>query len=258
MPTGARPRPEPWVKRKETIRHGWLNPFYWLEWIWEWNIHLLSSWAFLELLEYLGRFSVLVAVVFYVVETPDRHKQKHYQAWQVINTAQGKGGSGGRIEALQELNHDRVPLVGVNVAGAFLMGVRLEKAHLLRSDFSAADLRNSKLDSANLEFSNLKEANLRNSDLRKVSFENANLEDADLSEANLAGANLAGADLAKANLRGCDLRDVKWKQMAGIKLANIFQVKNAPAGFVDWAMHEGAVAMESEEEWLQLSAGRQN
>ena len=258
MPTGATPRPEPWAKCKETIRHGWLKPFYWLEWIWEWSTHLLSSWAFLELLEYLGRFSVLVAVVFYVAETPDRHKQKHYQAWQVINTAQGKGGSGGRIEALQELNHDRVPLVGVNVAGAFLVGVRLEKAHLLRSDFSAADMRNCDLQSANLEFSNLKEANLRSSDLRKVSFENANLQDADLAESNLVGANLAGADLAKANLRGCDLRDVKWKQIAGIKLANIFQVKNAPAGFLDWAMREGAVAIELDEDWFQLTAGQQN
>jgi hypothetical protein len=27
-------------------------------------------------------------------EAGDRKKQKHYQAWQVINTAQGKGGSG--------------------------------------------------------------------------------------------------------------------------------------------------------------------
>ena len=258
MPTAATPRPDSWVECKQTIRHGWLTPFYWLEWIWEWSIHLLSSWAFLELLQYLGRFSVLLAVIFYVVETPDRHKQKHYQAWQVINTAQGKGGSGGRIEALQELNHDHEPLVGVNVAGAFLMGIRLEKAHLLRSDFSAADLRNAKLQSANLDFSNLKETNFRNGDLRNVSFENADLEDADLSEANLSDANLAGAALAKANLRGCDLRDVKWKQIAGIKLANIFQVKNAPAGFVEWAMHEGAVAMESEEEWLQLTASSQN
>ncbi len=39
-----------------------------------------------------------MAVIFYFSESGDRLKQKHYQAWQVINTAQGKGGSGGRIE----------------------------------------------------------------------------------------------------------------------------------------------------------------
>lgn len=257
MPTTrARPRPEPWVKRKESIRYGWLTPFYWLEWIWEWNTHVLSSWAFLEFLEYLGRFSVLVAVTFYFWETPDRHKQKHYQAWQVINTAQGKGGSGGRIEALQELNRDHVPLVGVNAAGAFLMGVRLEKAHLLRSDFSAADLRSSDLKSADLEFSNLKEANLRSGDLRNASLENANLADADLSEANLSGADLGGASLARTNLRGCDMKDLKWKDISGIKLANIFQVKNAPPGFIDWATQNGAVAIASDDEWLRLTAAQ--
>jgi hypothetical protein len=69
--------------------------------------------GFFEVLEYLGVFSVLIAIVFYFSEAGDRRKQKHYQAWQVINTAQGKGGSGGRIEALQELNIDRIPLVGV-------------------------------------------------------------------------------------------------------------------------------------------------
>ena len=56
---------------------------------------------------------MLLAVVSYFSESKDRIKQKHYQAWQVINSAQGKGGSGGRIDALEELHADGVPLVGV-------------------------------------------------------------------------------------------------------------------------------------------------
>ena len=92
----------------------WLIPFIAFEWVWDWVAFFLSRWSFLEVLEYLGRFSVLVAVIFYFSESGDRIKQRHYQAWQVINTAQGKGGSGGRIEALQELNADGVPLVGVD------------------------------------------------------------------------------------------------------------------------------------------------
>ena len=41
-------------------------------------------------------------LIFYFADQGGRLKQKHYQAWQVINTAQGKGGSGGplRIVAL--------------------------------------------------------------------------------------------------------------------------------------------------------------
>ena len=71
-----------------------------IEYPFDWLAYLLSRWSFLEALEYLGSFSILIAVIFYFSESGDRLKQKHYQAWQVINTAQGKGGSGGRIEAL--------------------------------------------------------------------------------------------------------------------------------------------------------------
>jgi len=103
-------------------------PFRAFEWLWEWVAYALSHWSFLEVLEYMGSFSVLIGVVFYFSESGDRIKQRHYQAWQVINTAQGKGGSGGRIEALQELNEDKVQLVGVDVSSAFLQGIRLERA----------------------------------------------------------------------------------------------------------------------------------
>src|SRR5271157_1643354 len=140
----ARKRPEPWQTKRDALRHSWLVPLLAIDWVSEWMAYLLSNWSFLEVLEYLGSFSVLVAVIFYFSESGDRVKQKHYQAWQVINTAQGKGGSGGRIEALQELNADGVPLVGVDVSGAYLQGIRLSGAHLTRSNFSAADVRDGK------------------------------------------------------------------------------------------------------------------
>src|SRR5215468_8531115 len=143
-----RPRPLPWAEQKRVLKQRWLLPLVALEWPFQWLAFVLGNWAFLELLEYLGTFSVLVAVIFYFAESGNRIKQKHYQAWQVINTAQGKGGSGGRVEALQELNADKVPLVGVDVSSAFLQGLKLEQANLLRSDFSAADLRSSDLKSS--------------------------------------------------------------------------------------------------------------
>src|SRR5438309_2166833 len=103
-----RKRPEPWSVHREHLARPWLRPLYATDWVSEWVAHFLSRWVLLEVLEYLGTFSILVAVVFYFADSGDRIKQKHYQAWQVINTAQGKGGSGGRIEALQELNADGV------------------------------------------------------------------------------------------------------------------------------------------------------
>src|SRR6476660_5967717 len=91
--------PRPWREVRSKIRHRWL-----------------------ELLEYLGTFSILIAVIVYFVEAPQRRKTKHYQAWQVINTAQGKGGSGGRIDALEQLNEDGVALEGGDVSDASLQG----------------------------------------------------------------------------------------------------------------------------------------
>src|SRR5579864_1206214 len=155
-------RPLPWPERKKQIP-GWSIPFFALEWVWDWLAFLLSRWSFVEVLEYMGSLSILVAVFFYFHDSDNRIRQRHYQAWQVINTAQGKGGSGGRIEALQELNNDGVSLVGVDVSGAFLQGVHLGKARLLRSDFSAADVRNSDFKAADLQDANLHSANFRNS-----------------------------------------------------------------------------------------------
>ncbi|WP_263368281.1 pentapeptide repeat-containing protein [Edaphobacter bradus] len=222
-------------------RPRWIVPFIAFEWMWEWVAFLLSKWSFLEVLEYLGSFSMLVAVIFYFSESGNRIKQRHYQAWQVINTAQGKGGSGGRIEALQELNADKVPLVGVDVSSAFLQGLKLEHANLLRADFSAADLRGSDLESADFTSADLHSANFRGSNLENASFEDADMKGADLSGANLSGANLDGADLSNADLTDADLRNIRWKGLRNIKGANIAEVKNAPDGFVEWALKEGAV-----------------
>jgi uncharacterized protein YjbI with pentapeptide repeats len=209
--------------------------------MWEWLAFILSNWSFLEVLEYLGTFSVLVAVIFYFSESSDRIKQRHYQAWQVINTAQGKGGSGGRIEALQELNADRVPLVGVDVSSAFLQGLNLKGANLMRSDFSSADLRNAMLVSVDFTLANLNSANLRGASLDRARFVQADLRGADLTASSLAAADLSGAVLDDADLNRADLRDVQWQQIKSIRQANIAAVRNAPAGFVAWAMGNGAI-----------------
>jgi uncharacterized protein YjbI with pentapeptide repeats len=216
-------------------------PLRGFEWIFEWAAYGLSRWSFLEVLERLGSLSVLIGVIFYFSESSDRIKQRHYQAWQVINTAQGKGGSGGRIEALQELNADKVPLVGVDASAAFLQGVHLERASLLRADLSAADLRGSQLRLADLTYADLHSANLRGSDLEQAVLSKANFSDADLVASNLAGAKLDGADLSSADLREANLQSVAWKQIAAIKSANIAGIKNAPDGFREWALKNGAI-----------------
>jgi hypothetical protein len=243
-----RKRPDSWAEHAPTIRRRWTMPLHAMEWTFDWTAYYLSRWAFLEVLEYLGILSVLVAVAFYFTESGDRIKQKHYQAWQVINTAQGKGGSGGRIDALQELNADRVPLVGVDVSEAFLQGVQLNGADLLRANLDAADIRDCGLRAASLEFASLKSANLRHGDLRKTDLQYANLEESDLTGADLAGADLTGADLTGADLQNTDWKDARWQQIKAITGANIHGIRNAPRDFADWALAHGAVSVRQDDE----------
>lgn len=239
-----RQRPLPWKEQRAALRYRWLTPFIAIELPFQWLAFLFGNWAFLELLEYLGTFSVLVAVIFYFHDADSRLKQKHYQAWQVINTAQGKGGSGGRIEALQELNADGVSLIAVDVSGAFLQGVQLPKARLRRSDFSNADVRNSNFQSADFSDSDLGSANFEEGNLRGVSFQGVHLDEGDLSSTDLSGADFSGASLINVDLRSADLNGIRWKQIKSLRGANIYGIKNAPEGFVAWALAQGAVQTE--------------
>ncbi|HTV14736.1 MAG TPA: pentapeptide repeat-containing protein [Acidobacteriaceae bacterium] len=232
-------RPTPWAELKG--RHPALRPFLAVDWLWQWLAWLLGNWSFLQVLEYLGSFSVLIAVIFWFSDGRHRVQQRHYEAWQVINTAEGKGGSGGRMDALEELNADHVALTGVDVSSAFLQGVRLPGARLARSSFSAADLRSSDLHGADLTWASLHFTNLRNSNLQSVEFEHTDLSDADLSGSNLQGARLDAANLTDADLRQADLGGIAWQQIAAVHGANIAGIRNAPAGFAAWALRNGAI-----------------
>jgi hypothetical protein len=236
-----REKPPSWAERKAGVRSRWARPFVALEWLCDWLAYYLSNWKLLEVLEYLSSLSILVAAIFYFAESGDRVKQKHYQAWQVINTAQGKGGSGGRLEALQELNADHVPLVGVDVAGAYLQGIRLEHSSLLRANFSAADVRMGDLRGADFSDANLRGANFRGANFSGAVLRRAELDDADLVDANLAGADLAGASLANTDLWRANFNGARWRDIANIQGANLGGMKDAPEGFRAWALQHGAV-----------------
>ena len=48
----------------------WTIPLRIIEWACEWIAYILGKWAFVEILEYLGRFSILVAVVIFLKVQP--------------------------------------------------------------------------------------------------------------------------------------------------------------------------------------------
>ncbi len=245
-----RPRPKPWREHRRQAKPRWALPIHACNWLLEWVAWSLGGWVLLEVLEYLSLFSVLVAVIFYFSESGNRTKQRHYQAWQVINSAQGKGGNGGRIDAMQQLNQDGVSLVGIQADdNAFLFGIRLPAAQLDRCDMDSSDLRNSVFDRATMTFCNLQSANFRGASLANTDLSDADLIDSDLTGANLTRANLTRADLSRADLRHANLNAIAWRDISSVRLANILNVKNPPPGFIDWAMKNGAVRLANDDEW---------
>jgi len=231
-------RPKSWPERKKEIKHKRLTPFIYVEWLCEWLSYLFGRWAFLDILGHVGRLTILVAVISYIWGIEGRREERHYQAWQVINDAQGKPGNLGRIKALQDLNDDRVYLTSVDISKAFLPDV---------------DLQNAKLWDANLSMARLDYANLSGADLWGANLSKAEFYIANLSGAHIKHANLSGVDLRGANLSGADLDKVGgWKKIQNITLTNIYGIKNPPNGFIQWAKDKGAVEIESYKEWQDL------
>ncbi len=279
---------ESWEERKTKIKHKWAVPFIFAEWLCERISYLLEQWAFLDILGQAGRLTILVAVIFYFAESDGRRKAKHYQAWQVINSAQGKVGSGGRIDALQDLNEDKVSLTGVDISKAYIPEINLTRADLHHANLTGADLNNADLTGAflssadltgakvyavnfsgamlfaatltdaDLSGADLTEANVMAVNLSEANLTNTNFTRANLVAANLGGANLTRADLklanlTRANLKGANLKDIYgWEEIRSIELANIYDVKNPPDGFIEWAKQHGAVSIESDKEWKEF------
>jgi len=198
----------------------------------KWAFWLQQTWAGAELLALLfaayqlwarreerRRAEAEAAVV--------ARKAANYQAWSVVNSAQGKGGSGGRIDALQDLNRNGISLAGVRLDGAWLEGIALPGARLRQ---------------ASLREANLIGADLQGADLTAADLADVNLTGAKLQGAFLKGANLAGAQLGTADLRGADLAELRgWPEIRGATYLQIDGVRHAPPGFREWALTRGAV-----------------
>jgi Pentapeptide repeats (8 copies) len=209
MTTGA--QPIRWTEWK--AQHRWPR-LTGAEWGLEWLVYRCRGLAIFEVLDYLGRLvtvaSVVVALIVWVREADDRAKQKHYRAWELINSARGSSGDGGRKDALQDLNEDEVLLVAAPLAKTFLAGVKLPGANLYKADLSGADLTEANLAGAYLTWADLTGADLIGAyltwaDLTLADLTGATLVGATLTGANLAGANLSGAVLSAANVSGSDL-----------------------------------------------------
>ncbi|OKH30249.1 hypothetical protein NIES2101_42585 [Calothrix sp. HK-06] len=179
------PKPKKW----------WHAPGDWGKWVWHLPLKkklALGKKGIVKLIQSGVIITVIIALGRYMWEAPKREKLAHYQAWQIINSAAGQKTSGGRIEALQYLNKDRVSLGGLDANGANLSGIKLQNAKLWNANLSGANLND-----VNFSGVNLNGANLSNATLIR-----AKLGGAHLNNANLNGAKFVGADLSKTDLGG--------------------------------------------------------
>lgn len=176
--------------------------------------------------------SIIVALILYVKEIPDRKKEFHYQAWSVIDRANGVKVSPARIIALQDLNKDGVALNNLDIPAAKLVRINLPKANLSEVNFTKSDLNHADLNHANLGnallarvnltganlsyanlgFAKLSYANLSSGNLNYANLICADLKNTNLSGANLSNANLSGADMENAYLTGANLRGANVSQ----------------------------------------------
>lgn len=158
----------------------------------------------------LGTFESISIVTALVVYLRRGKKQSHYEAWQVIDSAQGLEFSHARIKALEELAKD-----GISLKGLLLPKANLEQIHLVDGDFKEVNLQSAKLQEANLQGStfeltqmqgaNCWKANLQETFFLLTQMQKINLSSANLSYADLQGVNLLEANLQKANLQGAYL-----------------------------------------------------
>lgn len=174
------------------------------------------------LFERVEAISILFALGFFIANIDTQGKRSNYEAWQVINSAQGQGGNGGRIKALEDLNKDEESLAGLIANNADLTEIQLQWADLARARLENTILNDSDFSNADLTKANLKDAELNNAKLIQAylggaELSGAELIKADLSEAELVCVKLIGANLREAKFCCADLSDT---DLSGAKLVN--------------------------------------
>jgi len=189
--------------------------WYWLGWIMEWIVYGLSKLAIFKILEFAAKLTILVALILYFYEAPQRKRQAELNAWQIINSAMNQKAASGRVEALEYLNNVGVDLSFLDVRKAYLVGttkdgntrgINLPGAKLREANFSGSTLTKARFRDADLSKALLLWANLEGANFQGTNLEGANFQEADLSGADLEGANLAGANLSLAKLAGAKLQ----------------------------------------------------
>jgi hypothetical protein len=169
-------------------------PFLWIDWVCQWIAYLAGNLAVFRVLEYAGKVTVLVALIGWIVDYPQREQAAVRTAWSVVNA---KGG--GRKEALEYLASHQVDLKGLYGTGGYFEGIVLNDRDLRWSELADANFENADLTGANLQDSKLPGVNFKNANLVNANFGGALITDSPLT--NFEGAQIDGADFRRARIQ---------------------------------------------------------
>ena len=123
----------------------------------------------------------------------------------------------------------------INLQGAYLQGLDMQKFQFRESNLTGADLRRANLEGAKLT--------------------GANLNGADLRGANLEGAILTGAKLNKANLKGAILNQANLVKVQALE-ANFSDTSLTGACIQDWSINENTDFNDIRGKYIYLKFGQ--
>src|ERR1017187_4247913 len=252
------------------------------EWGCEWISYWLSCWAFLEVLEYAGKLGILIAAIAYIYPgcserkqaAEDSKKSRHYVAWQTLNSADGKPGNAGRLDALQDLNQDGVVLDGISLSGATIIGPlmltngTMKRASFSRGYFDNVNFLRTVFDQSQWSYSSVQSCDFGSCDISDSVFTNVfftlcNLDSADLSgtafmedpvaahnkfwNCSCVGTHFShsswnAVQFLECNLAYADLDGVEINTNSSFFRCNLFGAKNASPSFLAWVARSSEVA----------------
>jgi uncharacterized protein YjbI with pentapeptide repeats len=196
----------------------------WVRTAGEWVRRSKSIKAVRSIAELLGKLTIFVGILTFIVEAPERAKQRHYQAWQLINGARRSPGEAGRSIAIGVLVSDHIEMAELDLTDGSFRGKNFQSARMPGVNFSGAEL-----DGANFSckaglfvseywfptyhrcwVTHLEEANFNIKRINSIKFDHANLTTAVFGgKSNLPTDRLteiSGSTFEKACMEGASIR----------------------------------------------------
>lgn len=152
------------------------------------------------LFERADSIAIIIGVILFIKELPNRKIKKHYEARQIIDNASANRvvNSYARIQALQDLNQDGVPLRDLDLSRSNLSKISLSSADLSGSNLNQSNLFQADLSGANLTYCELNDSNLGGANLTKANLRYSNFCRADFNGCQLDGTDFEASDLSHA------------------------------------------------------------